>query len=164
VIYGLPFLRDIGMGTSKVKLGARVAVIGGGTRRSTARAKALRQGAVEVTIITVEGNPKEMPCVPEDFHDMTEEGVELIHGRAMTAVFGDGKVEALQLYPAKFSGAINASPIMINKDVPAEDSPSTNVSCGKRIACVFHRQQTSAHDQSRSYSSGNTQDACCRRQ
>ena len=30
VLYGLPFLRDIGMGTSKVKLGARVAVIGGG--------------------------------------------------------------------------------------------------------------------------------------
>jgi len=34
------------------------------------------------------------------FPRQTEEGVELIHGRAMTAVLGDGKVEALQLYPA----------------------------------------------------------------
>src|SRR5262249_51256891 len=30
VHYGLPFLRDIGMGTSTVQLGPRVAVIGGG--------------------------------------------------------------------------------------------------------------------------------------
>ncbi len=127
VIYGLPFLRDIGMGTSKVKLGARVAVIGGGNTAIDCAREALRQGAVEVTMITVEGNPKEMPCVPEDFHDMTEEGVELIHGRAMTAVLGNGQVEALQLYPAKFSGAINASPITINKDVPAEKFAVDNV-------------------------------------
>jgi NADPH-dependent glutamate synthase beta subunit-like oxidoreductase len=127
VIYGLPFLRDIGMGTSKVKLGARVAVIGGGNTAIDCAREALRQGAVEVTMITVEGNPKEMPCVPEDLHDMLEEGVELIHGRAMTAVLGDGKVEALQLHPAKFSGAINASPITINKDVPAEKFAVDNV-------------------------------------
>jgi NADPH-dependent glutamate synthase beta subunit-like oxidoreductase len=127
VIYGLPFLRDIGMGTSKVKLGARVAVIGGGNTAIDCAREALRQGAVEVTMITVEGNPKEMPCVPEDFHDMTEEGVELIHGRAMTAVLGNGKVEALQLHPAKFSGAINASPITIDKDVPAEKFAVDNV-------------------------------------
>ena len=109
VIYGLPFLRDIGMGTSKVKLGARVAVIGGGNTAIDCAREALRQGAVEVTMITVEGNPKEMPCVPEDLHDMLDEGVELMHGKAVTAVLGNGKVEALQLHPAKFSGAINAS-------------------------------------------------------
>jgi NADPH-dependent glutamate synthase beta subunit-like oxidoreductase len=126
-IYGLPFLRDIGMGTSKVKLGARVAVIGGGNTAIDCAREALRQGAVEVTMITVEGNPKEMPCVPEDLHDMLEEGVELIHGKAVTAVLGNGKVEALQLYPAKFSGAINASPITINKDVAAEKFAVDNV-------------------------------------
>jgi NADPH-dependent glutamate synthase beta subunit-like oxidoreductase len=127
VIYGLPFLRDIGMGTSKVKLGARVAVIGGGNTAIDCAREALRQGAVEVTMITVEGNPKEMPCVPEDLHDMLEEGVDLVHGRAVTAVLGNGKVEALQLHPAKFSGAINASPITINKDVAAEKFAVDNV-------------------------------------
>jgi len=127
VIYGLPFLRDIGMGTSKVKLGARVAVIGGGNTAIDCAREALRQGAVEVTMITVEGNPKEMPCVPEDLHDMLEEGVELIHGRAMTAVLGNSKVEALQLHPAKFSGAINASPITINKELAAEKFAVDNV-------------------------------------
>jgi NADPH-dependent glutamate synthase beta subunit-like oxidoreductase len=127
VIYGLPFLRDIGMGTSKVKLGPRVAVIGGGNTAIDCAREALRQGAVEVTMITVEANPNEMPAVPEDLHDMVEEGVELLHGRAMTAVLGNGKVEALQLYPARFTGKINASPIAIDREAPQERFAVDNV-------------------------------------
>jgi len=139
VIYGLPFLRDIGMGTSKVKLGARVAVIGGGNTAIDCAREALRQGAVEVTMITVEGNPQEMPCVPEDLHDMLEEGVELIHGRAVTLVHGNGRCEALQLHPAKFSGAINASPITVNKDVPGERFAVDNViiAVGQRASLAW---------------------------
>ena len=136
VLYGLPFLRDIGMGTSKVKLGARVAVIGGGNTAIDCAREALRQGAVEVTMITVEANPQEMPAVPEDLHDMLEEGVELLHGRAMTAVLGKGKVETLELHRARFSGAINASPITINRKVPAERFHVDNViiAVGQRAA------------------------------
>src|SRR5438093_7153594 len=117
VLYGLPFLRDIGMGMSKVKLGPRVAVIGGGNTAIDCAREALRQGAEEVTMITVEGNTSEMPAVPEDLHDMVEEGVELMHGFAVTAVLGNGKVDALQLHPARFTGAINASPIAVDRDV-----------------------------------------------
>ena len=127
VLYGLPFLRDIGMGTSKVKLGPRVAVIGGGNTAIDCARDALRQGAIEVTMITVEANTDEMPCSPEDLHDMLEEGVDLWHGRALTAVLGAGKVETLQLHPARFSGAINASPITINRNVPAERFAVDNV-------------------------------------
>ena len=127
VIYGLPFLRDIGMGTSAVKLGPRVAVIGGGNTAIDCAREALRQGAVEVTMITVEGSPNEMPAVPEDLHDMLEEGVELMHGLATTAVLGNGKVDALQLHPARFTGAINASPIAVDKDAPAVRFPVDNV-------------------------------------
>ena len=139
VIYGLPFLRDIGMGTSKAKLGARVAVIGGGNTAIDCAREALRQGAVEVTMITIEGNPQEMPCVPEDLHDMLEEGVELIHGRAVTLVHGNGRCEALQLHPAKFSGAINASPITVNKDVPGERFAVDNViiAVGQRASLAW---------------------------
>jgi NADPH-dependent glutamate synthase beta subunit-like oxidoreductase len=127
VIYGLPFLRDIGMGTSKVKLGSRVAVIGGGNTAIDCAREALRQGALEVTMITVETNQKEMPAVPEDLHDMLQEGVELKHACAMTAVLGNGKVEALQLHPACFSGAINASPIKIDRDAQPEKFAVDNV-------------------------------------
>jgi NADPH-dependent glutamate synthase beta subunit-like oxidoreductase len=127
VVFGLPFLRDIGMGTSKVKLGARVAVIGGGNTAIDCAREALRQGAIEVTMITVEGNAQEMPASPEDLHDMREEGVELMHGLAMTAVLGEGKVEALQLHPARFTGKINASPIAIDRESPAKKFAVDNV-------------------------------------
>lgn len=127
VLYGLPFLRDIGMGTSQVKLGPRVAVIGGGNTAIDCAREALRQGAVEVTMITVEANTSEMPAVPEDLHDMLEEGVELMHGLACTAMLGNGKVDALQLQPARFSGAINASPIDIDRQAPAAQFPVDNV-------------------------------------
>jgi NADPH-dependent glutamate synthase beta subunit-like oxidoreductase len=127
VIFGLPFLRDIGMGTSKVKIGPRVAVIGGGNTAIDCAREALRQGAVEVTMITIEANTQEMPASPEDLHDMVQEGVELMHGRAMTAVLGAGKVEALQLHPARFTGKINASPIAIDREAPAERFVVDNV-------------------------------------
>jgi Pyruvate/2-oxoacid:ferredoxin oxidoreductase delta subunit len=78
-------------------------------------------------MITVEGNSSEMPCVPEDLHDMLEEGVELMHGRAMTAVLGNGRLEALELRPARFTGAINASPIAIDREAPAERFAADNV-------------------------------------
>jgi NADPH-dependent glutamate synthase beta subunit-like oxidoreductase len=116
VLYGLPFLRDIGMGTSTAKLGARVAVVGGGNTAIDCAREALRQGAQEVTMITVEGGKDEMPCVPEDLHDMMEEGVELMHGLAVTSVLGNGSVEALQLHPARFTGAVNKSPIAVDRE------------------------------------------------
>ncbi len=139
VLYGLPFLRDIGMGTSKVKLGPRVAVIGGGNTAIDCAREALRQGAVEVTMITVESNIDEMPAVPEDLHDMLEEGIQLLHGRAVTAVLGNGKVEALQLHPARFSGAINASPIDIDRKAPADQFFVDNVilAVGQRASLAW---------------------------
>ena len=127
VLYGLPFLRDIGMGTSKVKLGRRVAVIGGGNTAIDCAREAFRQGAEEVFMITVERNTDEMPCMPEDLHDMLEEGVQLLHARAVTAVLGNGRIEALQLHPAQFSGAINASPITVDKQAAAEKFVCDNV-------------------------------------
>ena len=70
---------------------------------------------------------------------MLEEGVELLHGRAMTAVLGNGKVEALQLHPARFSGAINASPININREAPAERFAVDNViiAVGQRASLAW---------------------------
>jgi NADPH-dependent glutamate synthase beta subunit-like oxidoreductase/Pyruvate/2-oxoacid:ferredoxin oxidoreductase delta subunit len=127
VLFGLPFLRDIGMGTSTVKLGPRVAVIGGGNTAIDCAREALRQGAEEVTMITVEANTSEMPAVPEDLHDMLEEGVELLHGLAMTAVVGNGRVEGLQLHPAKFTGKVNASPIAIDRETSPARFAADNV-------------------------------------
>ena len=72
VVYGLPFLRDIGMGTSKVKLGPRVAVIGGGNTAIDCAREALRQGAEDVTMITVEAQRR---------RDAVRAGGSARHGR-----------------------------------------------------------------------------------
>ena len=143
VFYGLPFLREIGMGEWKGTLGARVAVIGGGNTAIDCAREAFRQGAQEVTMITVEGNTKDMPCVPEDLHDMKEEGVELVHGRSCTAVLGNGKVEALQLHPAKFSGAINASPITVDKNAKPEKfvADSVIIAVGQHASLAWLPQE-----------------------
>src|SRR3989449_8174312 len=45
----------------------------------------------------------------------------------MTAVLGNGRAEALQLHPARFAGAINASPILIDREGPAERFALDNV-------------------------------------
>src|SRR5437660_1271150 len=127
------FLGDLGQSLPKdvVKAGPpngkNVAVIGGGNTAIDCAREALRQGAEEVTMITVESNTSEMPAVPEDLHDMVEEGVELLHGLACTAVLGNGKVESLQLHPARFTGAINASPIAVDRDAPSARFAVDNV-------------------------------------
>ena len=54
---------------------------------------------------------------------MLEEGVELMHGRAMTAVLGNGKVEALQLA----SGAILRAPSTLRQS-PLIEKPPPSVS------------------------------------
>ena len=96
---------------------------------------------------------QEMPASPEDLHDMLEEGVELMHGRAVTAVLGNGKVEALQLHPARFSGAINASPITVDREAAAERFPVDNViiAVGQRAAstgCRLNSRTSAARSRS----------------
>src|SRR4029450_9275767 len=58
---------------------------------------------------------------------MVEVGGELMHGLAMTSVLGNGKVEAMQLHPARFTGKVNASPIAIDRDAPAARFAADNV-------------------------------------
>src|SRR5262249_13915754 len=98
-----------------------------------------RQGAEEVTMITVEGSTKEMPAVPEDLHDMLEEGVELMHGLAVTAMLGSGKVDALQLHPARVTRTVNASPSAVDREAPAARFAVDNViiAVGQRASLTW---------------------------
>src|SRR3979411_2877815 len=45
----------------------------------------------------------------------------------MPGVSCNGKLEALQLHPARFAGAINASPIVIDREAKAERFAADNV-------------------------------------
>ena len=155
VLFGLPFLRDIGMGTSKVKLGAARRGDRRRQHRHRLRPRSAATGRRRSDDDHGRGRTSEMPAVPEDLHDMLEEGVELMHGLAMTAVLGNGKVEALELHPARFSGAINASPIAIDRDATVDQFRGRQRDHRRRTArlarvAAGRIQDRARHDQGRS--------------
>ncbi len=75
VMEGVSFLREINMG-NKVRLGNRVAIIGGGNVAIDASRSALRLGAREVTII-YRRTRAEMPASSEEIEEALHEGVRI---------------------------------------------------------------------------------------
>jgi len=75
VMEGVSFLREINMG-KKIKVGKKVAVIGGGNVATDASRSALRLGAKEVTII-YRRSRDEMPASIEEIEAALQEGVKM---------------------------------------------------------------------------------------
>lgn len=99
---GLEFLREAGYG-KPVRTGRRVLVIGGGNTASDTARSALRLGAEEVTIVSLESRD-ELLIVPEDVHEAAEEGVTFATNRACVRVLGsDGVVTGAVLAEARLT-------------------------------------------------------------
>ncbi|MFQ5584670.1 MAG: FAD-dependent oxidoreductase, partial [Calditrichia bacterium] len=97
VISGIDFLRNVNLGISR-KIGAHVAVIGGGNTAIDAARTALRCGAEKVTIL-YRRTKLEMPASPEEIADAEAEGVQISFLTAPTEVIaknGDGKISGLK--------------------------------------------------------------------
>jgi len=75
VIDCVPFLRNVNLG-KKVKLGEKVAVIGGGNAAIDAARTALRLGAKEVTVI-YRRTRADMPASTEEVDEALREGVDI---------------------------------------------------------------------------------------
>ena len=89
---GVSFLREINMG-NKVRVGDRVAVIGGGNVAIDASRNSLRLGAKEVTII-YRRTRAEMPASEEEIEEAIREGVKIEFLAAPTKIERkDGKLE-----------------------------------------------------------------------
>ncbi|MGH2790020.1 MAG: FAD-dependent oxidoreductase, partial [Actinomycetota bacterium] len=87
---GLEFVREAGF-NKPVKVGKKVIVVGGGNTASDAARSALRLGADEVTIVSLEG-PDELLIVPEDLEQAKDEGVEFKTNTACARIVGDDGV------------------------------------------------------------------------
>jgi len=72
---GASFLRDVNLG-KKVKLGEKVAVLGGGNSAVDSARVALRTGAKHVTMI-YRRTRAEMPAADEEIEDALQEGIEI---------------------------------------------------------------------------------------
>ena len=75
VLYVLDFLKQVNSGV-KVRLGAKVAIIGGGNAAADAARVARRLGVKEVTVV-YRRTRTEMPAIPSEVEQMEQEGVTI---------------------------------------------------------------------------------------
>lgn len=95
VAHALDFLKDVNLG-KKVKIGNRVAVIGGGNTAVDASRTALRLGAKEVQILYRRSRP-EMPANPEEVEQAEREGVKIQFLVTPKRVLGeDGRITGIE--------------------------------------------------------------------
>ena len=95
VLHALEFLRRVNSG-DRVKLGQRVAVIGGGNAAIDAARVAKRIGAKEVTIV-YRRSRAEMPAAPEEIEAAEEEGIEIkILAAPVRVLTEDGRVSGIE--------------------------------------------------------------------
>jgi len=91
VLGGVDFLREVNL-EKPVKLGKRVAIIGGGNTAIDCARTAVRMGASEVSLI-YRRTRAEMPAAPEEVEEAVEEGVKLVFLAAPSKVLAqDGKL------------------------------------------------------------------------
>ncbi len=95
VIPGIDFLRQVNLG-EEIKLHGRVAVIGGGNVAVDTARTALRCGAGEVHVFSLE-SASEMPASKEEIDLAVEEGVVFHHRRGVNRILGDKRVNGLEL-------------------------------------------------------------------
>ena len=75
VLHALDFLRQVNFGT-KVSLGSKVVVVGGGNAAVDAARIARRRGVNEITIV-YRRSRAEMPAIPSEIEEMEQEGIKI---------------------------------------------------------------------------------------
>ena len=94
VMHGLEFLKKVNLG-EEVRVGPRVAVIGGGNTAMDAARTALRLGS-EVTIL-YRRSRAEMPAIAEEIEEALAEGISIRYLAAPTRILTeDGRVSKLE--------------------------------------------------------------------
>ncbi len=95
VYHGVSFLRDVNLG-KEVKVGERVAIVGGGNVAIDAARTALRLGSKEVTIV-YRRSRQEMPASEEEITEAEHEGIKIHYLAAPVRILGeDGKVVGME--------------------------------------------------------------------
>ncbi len=114
VYHGLDFLKDINKGV-EVKLGKKVAVIGGGNTAIDAARVAVRLGAPEVHIL-YRRNIEDMPAEEREIEEALEEGIVIHTLVTPMEILGDNQVEKIRLArlePGQFDASGRRRPQVI---------------------------------------------------
>jgi heterodisulfide reductase subunit A len=95
VLSAVPFLRQVNLGRP-VRIGKRVAVVGGGITAVDAATTALRMGAEEVSLV-YRRSRGEIPAYPWELEEAEAEGIKLVLNTVATRILGDnGKVKGME--------------------------------------------------------------------
>jgi NADH-quinone oxidoreductase subunit F len=89
VVHGVEFLRDINLGKS-LKIGKKVAIIGGGNVAIDAARSAIRLGAETVNVY-YRRSKKEMPAIQEEVEEAIREGVRIHFLSSPIKIIGRGE-------------------------------------------------------------------------
>lgn len=89
VVHGVEFLRDINLGKS-LKIGKKVAIIGGGNVAIDAARSAIRLGAETVNVY-YRRSKKEMPAIQEEVEEAIREGVKIHFLSSPIKIIGRGE-------------------------------------------------------------------------
>ncbi|OGP88192.1 MAG: hypothetical protein A2156_03800 [Deltaproteobacteria bacterium RBG_16_48_10] len=89
VLSGVEFLRDVNLGKA-VRVGKKVAVLGGGNVALDVARSAVRLGA-EIVEIYYRRSRKEMPAIPEEVEETIREGIEIHFLASPVKVIGKGE-------------------------------------------------------------------------
>lgn len=111
VYSGVEFLRKLNLG-EKVKVGSRVAVIGGGNVAIDSARSALRRGAHEVHIF-YRRTREDMPAEREEIEEAEKEGIKMHFLTNPTAIHGKDRVEKLEcikMKPGEFDSSGRRKP------------------------------------------------------
>jgi heterodisulfide reductase subunit A len=95
VLSAVPFLRQVNLGRA-VRIGKRVAIVGGGITAVDAATTALRLGAEEVSLV-YRRSRGEIPAYPWELDEAEAEGVQLVLNTVATRILsGNGRVTGME--------------------------------------------------------------------
>ncbi len=95
VLSAVPFLRQVNLGR-RIKIGRRVAVVGGGITAVDAATTALRMGAEEVSLV-YRRSRGEIPAYPWELEEAEAEGIKLVLNTVATRILGqNGQVVGME--------------------------------------------------------------------
>jgi NADH-quinone oxidoreductase subunit F len=116
VFDAIHFLKEINLG-KKIKVGQKVAVIGGGNSAIDAARVALREGAKEVHIL-YRREKRDMPALPDEIVAADEEGIQIHCLTAPTKILGNNGVvnglECIRMELKEFDTSGRRTPNPIN--------------------------------------------------
>jgi formate dehydrogenase (NADP+) beta subunit len=126
----ISFLRDVSQG-KKVKLGNKVAVVGGGNAAIDAARTARRLGAREVTIV-YRRSRHEMPANPEEVEAALEEGIKILFLAAPTKISKDDNTLIMECLRMELGEPDSSGR---KRPVPIKGS-EFNIACDTVIAAI----------------------------